>query len=232
MHLTWKRCIIALVLIAAVIIGFNWFERPMDELNARIISRGFTQKKVVAFTFDDGPHPVTTSLLLDTLRKYKVKATFFVVGEKAEEYPELLNMIKHDGHQIGCHTYTHDNLTLLSRHDAENELTYWEHDIDRLIGPQPKYLRPPGGDFNRDTISLVNERNYILSLWSVNPGDWRNPPAKYIAKIVLKRMHPGAVVLMHDDGINTIHALPIIIKTLKMQGYRFVRLDEMVENKK
>ncbi len=217
----------ALVAMAAVVAGFFIWVQPADELETPVINRGLTHDKVVALTFDDGPHPITTPLLLDSLRVHKVRATFFAVGQKSEEYPELLRRIAQAGHQVACHTYSHDNLTYLSRHEAENELTYWECDVDRIIGRGPRYLRPPGGDFNRDTISLARERGYVLSLWSVNPGDWNSPPPQAIVKYVLTKVHPGAVIIMHDDGMNTIRALPLVIKGLQKQGYRFVTLDQM-----
>ena len=221
------RFAVALAVIAALAVGFFVWVQPADELETPVINRGLTCEKVVALTFDDGPHPITTPLLLDTLKTHKVRATFFAVGEKAEEYPELLRRIAKAGHQVACHTYSHDNMTYLTRREAENELTYWERDVDKIIGRGPRYLRPPGGDFNRNTISLARERGYVLSLWSVNPGDWNSPPPPRIVKYVLTRVHPGAVIIMHDDGMNTIRALPLVIKGLRKQGYRFVTLDEM-----
>lgn len=217
----------ALIVMAALTVGFVLWEHPADEIGTHVINRGLSDDKVVALTFDDGPHPVTTALLLDTLKAHKVRATFFVVGQKAEEYPELLRRIAQGGFQVACHTYSHDNLTYLSRHEAENELTYWERDVDGIIGRRSRYLRPPGGDFNRDTISMVRRRGYTLALWSVNPGDWQSPPPQAIVKYVMDRVHPGAVILMHDDGMNTIHALPVVIKGLRQRGYTFVTLDEM-----
>lgn len=218
----------ALVAMVVVTIAFFLLENPADELQAPVINRGITHEKVVALTFDDGPHPITTALLLDTLRAHQVRATFFAVGQKAEENPELLRRIALDGHQVACHTYSHDNLTYLNRHEAENELTYWERDVDRIIGHGSRFLRPPGGDFNRDTISLARERGYVLSLWSVNPGDWNSPPPRATVNYVMSKVHPGAVIIMHDDGMNSIRALPWVIKGLKKQGYRFVTLEEML----
>lgn len=222
------RILAALLLAAGLSAGYLYWEKPANEFGTPVINRGLTDDKVVALTFDDGPHPVTTALLLDSLKRHHVKATFFVVGEKAMEYPELLHRIAADGHQVACHTYSHDNLTTLTKHELENEVTYWENDVDGIIGRRPRFLRPPGGDFNCDTISLLHERGYGLALWSVNPGDWRHetPPGS-IVKYIMDRAHPGAVILMHDEGINTIRALPTVIKRLQAAGYKFVTLEQM-----
>lgn len=218
---------VALGFCTLLIVGFALWENPADEIGTQVINRGLTDEKIVALTFDDGPHPVTTALLLDILKRHGIKATFFTVGQKAEEYPELLRREAMSDHQVACHTYSHDNLVCLSKHEMENEVTYWEENIDRIVGHGSRYLRPPGGDFNADTISMLRRRGYVLALWSVNPGDWRSPPPKSIVSYVMNRVHPGAVILMHDDGMNTIRALPTIIKHLKKLGYRFVTLEQM-----
>lgn len=227
MRLKLARLSAALALIIALTVGFVLWEHPMDEIATPVINRGYTDDKIVALTFDDGPHPVTTALLLDVLRSHGIRATFFVVGQKAEEYPELLRRIQRGGHQIACHTYSHDNLVCLSRHEANNELTYWENNVDRIVGHGSRFLRPPGGDFDQKTIAMVRQRGYVLSLWSVNPGDWHMPPPNAIVRLIMDRVHPGAVILMHDDGLNTIRALPRVIKGLRHRGYRFVTLEEM-----
>jgi len=231
MQLNWKNGSVFLLLLAALGAIFFLWERPLDELGIRVYSRAFREDKVLALTFDDGPHPITTALLLDILRRYHVKATFFVVGQKAEEYPELLRRIAADGHQVASHTYSHHNLTQISAHEADNELTYWENDVDRIIGHASRYLRPPGGDYGRGTISLLRRRGYALVLWSVNPGDWHMPPPDHIIKYVLGHVHPGAILLMHDDGLNTVQALPAILTGLKKEGYRFLTVKEMMDSR-
>lgn len=222
------RIAAAFALTAALCAAFIYCERPADEIATHVVNRGLSNAKTVALTFDDGPHPITTALLLDTLRRHGIRATFFVVGEKAEENPALLKRIAADGHQVACHTYSHDNLVTMNSHELENELTYWERDVDGILGRGSRYLRPPGGDFNADTISMVRRRGYVLALWSVNPGDWHNPPPKTIVKTVLDKVHPGAVILMHDDGINTVRALPAIITGLQKRGYHFATLERLV----
>jgi peptidoglycan/xylan/chitin deacetylase (PgdA/CDA1 family) len=227
MRLKLARLAAAAALIAALTVGFVLWEHPMDEIATPVINRGYTDEKIVALTFDDGPHPVTTALLLNVLKSYGIHATFFVVGQKAEEYPELLRRIQRGGHQVACHTYSHDNLTCLSSHEANNELTYWERNVDGVVGHGSRFLRPPGGDFDQKTISMIRQRGYVLSLWSVNPGDWHMPPPHAIVNYIMGKVHPGAVILMHDDGLNTIRALPTVIKDLRHRGYSFVTLEEM-----
>lgn len=227
MRVKLARAAAALAVTAVLTVGFVLWEHPMDEIATPVINRGFGDDKIVALTFDDGPHPVTTALLLNVLKSQQIRATFFVVGRKAEEYPELLRRIARAGHQVACHTYSHDNLVCLSPHEADNELTYWQRDVDKIVGHGSRFLRPPGGDFDQKTISMVRQRGYVLALWSVNPGDWRMPPPSAIVKLIMDKVHPGAVILMHDDGMNTVRALPMVIKGLKHRGYRFVTLEEM-----
>lgn len=225
------RILAALALTAGLSTAYVLWEKPQNEFSTCVINRGLTTEKLVALTFDDGPHPVTTALLLDTLKRYHIKATFFVVGQKAVEYPELCHRIAADGHQVACHTYSHDNLTTLNYHEAENELTFWETDVNGIVGHSSHYFRPPGGDFDSDTISILRQHGYVLSLWSINPGDWHHPAPAVIVKFVMDRMHPGAVVLMHDDHPNTVRALGVLIRKLKAQGYRFVTLEQMEQTR-
>jgi len=227
MRTRWKGCAAAAMLTAAAMAGFWVWAQPADQLGARVVSRGFPRDKEIAITFDDGPHPVTTALLLDILKRSNVKATFFVVGRMAEQYPELLRRIRASGHQIACHTYSHSNLAGKTEQQTMKELAMWEEAVDKVVGRGSRYLRPPGGNYSRETISVVRKRGYVLTLWSVNPGDWsRAAPARLI-QCVQGKAHPGAVVLMHDDGMNTVQALPTILKRLRADGYRFVTVDEL-----
>lgn len=228
MRFTWVRLTTAVVLSAALIGGFAHYEHPLDEMALHAYNSSPHHEKAIAITLDDGPHPIMTPLLLDILKRYHAKVTFFTVGMQAEEYPDLIRRISAAGNQVGCHTYSHHNLTEMSAHEAERELIYWERDVDHIIGRQPRFLRPPGGDFNRDTISLLRRRGYSLALWSVNPGDWRMPAPEKIVNYVMGHVHPGDIVLMHDDGLPTIIALPTILEGLQAKGYKLVTVQELV----
>lgn len=226
---TWKNVLAALALCLTLGTAFWIWERPDVELETRVVNMGRTPEKVIAITIDDGPHPVITPLLLDILERNGVHATFFVVGKKAVEYPELLRRIAAGGHEVACHTFHHFNITDLTAKQEEEEIDRWRESMTGLVPAPSHYFRPPGGDFDRKDLAVLRRKGCTLVLWTLNPGDWKLPPARLIVQRVMWNAQAGDIVLMHDDGMPTIHALPVILKKLKMQGYRFVTVSEMMQ---
>lgn len=221
------RIVFAAISVVAFGAAFAWYERPFDELSVKACNHSFAKKRVIALTFDDGPHPETTPLLLDILRKNHVRATFFVVGTQVKAHQSLLRRIHDDGHQAACHTYSHHDLTKMSDQQVSAELTRWCAVTRPIIGGACGCMRPPGGNYNRATISVLRRTRYDLALWNVNPGDWRGIPPSEITRFVVSHAHPGDVVLLHDGGMNTVRALPVIIRELKKRGYGFVTMREI-----
>ena len=125
--------------------------------------------KKIALTFDDGPHPVYTPVLLDGLAKRKVKATFFITGENAEACPELIKRMQEEGHLIGNHTYSHIQLTQDNREQFKAELMKTNTIIEEITGQGVTYVRPPYGSWDK---SFEKELNMIPVLWSIDPLDW------------------------------------------------------------
>jgi peptidoglycan/xylan/chitin deacetylase (PgdA/CDA1 family) len=218
---------VGIVLLGTMLWGYIRWQRPGDQLAAQVVNFYRVKEKVVALTFDDGPHPVMTALLLDTLRRYHAHATFFVVGTKAEEAPELIHREEEAGNQVASHTYSHDNLDKLSPGEIEKEILYADGALARITREHPRYVRPPGGEYDLRSISVFARLHRTFALWSVNPGDWEKPPPQKIVDLVLKQVRPGTVVLMHDDALNTVEALPRILSELKRRGYRFVTMSEL-----
>jgi peptidoglycan/xylan/chitin deacetylase (PgdA/CDA1 family) len=221
------RKLLAIALCAVFGAAFLAYERPLDELGIRACNHSFATEKVLALTFDDGPHPITTPLILDTLRRFRVRATFFVVGAKVDEHPEMVRRIHEAGHQVACHTYSHRDLTRMTEAQVRGELARWAKSVRRVIGPTCGCMRPPGGDYDRATMSVLRKTGYDLALWNVNPGDWRGIPPSEIAEFVVPRVHPGDVVMLHDGGMSTVRALPTIIRRLRREGYGFVTMREI-----
>lgn len=215
------------VLLAAMLWGYVRWQRPGDQLAAQVVNYYRVKDKVVALTFDDGPHPVMTALLLDTLRRYQAHSTFCVVGTKAEEAPDLIRRMEAGGNEVANHTYSHDNLNKLSPSEIEKEVLYADRVIANITHEHPRYVRPPGGEYDLRSVSVFARLHRTFALWSVNPGDWEKPPPQKIVDLVLKQVRPGTVVLMHDDALNTIEALPQILSELKRRGYRFVTMSEL-----
>ncbi len=193
---------------------------------------GDTEEKVIALTFDDGPHPRYTDMILDILKEYGVQATFFVVGENAALYPEQLKRISAEGHEIGNHTYTHADLKRINKEALMRELGETERVIENLTGKRPKIFRPPEGRCNETVVSCANERGYATVLWTVDPRDWASPPARDVAAVIEKNAKCGSVILCHDYNSSkrspTPEALRAVIPKLIENGYSFVTVSELL----
>jgi peptidoglycan/xylan/chitin deacetylase (PgdA/CDA1 family) len=186
-------------------------------------------EKVVALTFDDGPSPEATGQILDTLKQYQIKATFFMVGTSLQRYPELARRVAEEGHAIGNHTWDHP-LQDLSLADAASEIDGMEKLIYDTTGIKTGLFRPPGGRFEGGLAIYAKQRKYGIALWSVDSEDYY-VAAPILLDNVLKNVQPGRIVLLHDGGGDrtaTVQALPQIISALKQQGYRFVTVPELM----
>jgi peptidoglycan-N-acetylglucosamine deacetylase len=191
----------------------------------------------IALTFDDGPSFKYSMKVLDILKKEKVKATFFIVGQKAEEFPEILKMMADGGHELENHTYYHSRLNGLTDNKLLEELDETSKAINRITGRKVAYFRPPFGVFDAAQRKLIEKAGYKMVLWTVNADDfyhigWGMRTAKSIEKKVLLGVRGGDVVLAHDDSKQLVEALPVIIDSLKKRGYTFVTLSELVEIKR
>lgn len=191
-----------------------------------------TKERVIALTFDDGPHPRYTDEILDILKEYGVKATFFTVGENAALYPEQLKRIAEEGHEIGNHTYTHADLKRIGKEKLSGELIKTEEIIKEITGCSPKVFRPPEGRCNETVVNCANERGYTTVLWTVDPRDWASPAASEVESVILKNVKCGSVILCHDYNSNkkcpTPEALRKVIPALIDQGYTFVTVSEIL----
>lgn len=190
----------------------------------------------LAFTFDDGPNPIYTPMLLDLLRQHHIKATFFIVGSKAEKYPEVIERIHAEGHLIGLHNYVHKSNWLMSPWRIRQDLRQSADIIEKITGERPVYYRPPWGLLN--LLDLLLLKQYKMIHWSVMVEDWSSKGgSEKIEKRLLRDIEKGDVVLLHDCGetmgadetapMNTIHALKTVFKDLSNRNISCVRIDEM-----
>ncbi|WP_260477599.1 polysaccharide deacetylase family protein [Nonomuraea sp. WAC 01424] len=179
--------------------------------------------KCVALTFDDGPGPYTKTLLRH-LAKYGARATFFVVGQNVGAYPDVVRRTAEAGHEIGNHTWSHPDLTKLSRAAIKSQLTRTDEAVESAAGVTPGLVRPPYGALDRD---VRRQSHRPLVLWSVDTLDWRHRDSARVARVSLKRVRPGSVVLFHDIHPTTVKALPRVLKGLSARGYRFVTVSEL-----
>ncbi|MEU6424525.1 polysaccharide deacetylase family protein [Microbispora sp. NPDC046973] len=187
--------------------------------------------KCIALTFDDGPWPYTPALL-DTLKKHKAKATFFLLGRKVAYRPELTRRIYEEGHDIGNHTWTHPSLTTLSDGEVLEEVSSTSDIINQTIGKRPDYMRPPNGATNSRVASLMADLGLPQILWTGSTLDWQARDTKVIAQRTLKLAKRNGVILLHDIVPETVKAMPGVLTALEKQHYKFVTLTTLLQGRK
>ena len=195
---------------------------------------GKTKKKVVALSFDDGPDDKFTPQILDILKQNNIKATFFVIGNRIDKYPQVVRRIIQDGHIIANHTFNHKSFKQLSDEEILTELKMTDNALDSLIGFHTKLIRPPFGIVSQNQSKVINDNGYEVVNWCVDTEDWSGIPTDQLVKNVNSQVCPGAIVLQHSSGgknnnlSNTIAALPEIIKSLEQNNYQFVTIPEII----
>lgn len=179
----------------------------------------------IAFTFDDGPHPVWTEKLLDGLKEREIRATFFVIGQSAEEHPELIQRMLEDGNQVGNHTYSHVQLTACKTDQALEEIQKTQEVIYDATGFQPRYIRPPFGSWNE---VLQDKTNLQSVLWDVDPYDWKVQNTDIIVQRILEQTEDGSIILLHDVYEESVEAALKVADIFLERGYRFCTVDEIM----
>ncbi len=198
--------------------------------SGRWLVRGSGVRPEVALTFDDGPHPVFTPLVLDVLARYRIRATFFCVGLCAVAYPELVARIVGEGHTVGNHTWSHPYLPDLTRDEVLRQVDTTREVIDAVAGTAPVMVRPPYGSRTPDVLRWLAARDLTTVLFDVDARDWTTPGTVAIVATVTTSAAPGSIVLMHDAGgdrTQTVAALPRIVEALGGRGLRFVTVDQL-----
>ena len=197
----------------------------------KVYRKGQDSNMRIALTFDDGPHPRYTKMILDILNEYEITATFFVIGKNIENYPESMKLISDAGCEIGNHTYTHARLDRLSQEQIEDEISRCETLIVSVTGKHSKVIRPPHGFISDELIAVSQKMDYDTVLWSIDTEDWALTPSIDIYKSVLGNINSGDIILMHDyvsGGNTTCGALRKIIPELLDRGYEFVTVSELL----
>lgn len=195
------------------------------------LCKGRTADKVVAITFDDGPDKEMTPRILDTLRKHDVKATFFLIGSKVTAESDIVTRITEEGHIVANHTYSHSGLFPLSSSCKVNEeLEMCDKAIMEATGKSPKLFRPPFGVTNPIIGKAVRKRGYKTIGWSIRSLDTiKSRKREEVCKKVIKNLHPGAIILLHERCEGSDELVNDIITAIHRQGYRFVSLDKMLK---
>lgn len=191
----------------------------------------------IALTFDDGPNGPYTSEILDILKKYNIKATFFLLGKNVERYPAVAKRIVKEGHAIGNHTYDHPYLLIQSRSHITYEIKKAELAIFEATNTKTHLFRSPYGADNSWLYHFVKETGYVTIEWTVTGHNGRKEiPYDSIIKNVLDGVENGAIILLHDgnrllkgsDRSHVVKALPSIIESLEQKGYQFVTVPQLL----
>jgi peptidoglycan/xylan/chitin deacetylase (PgdA/CDA1 family) len=183
--------------------------------------------RLAVLTFDDGPYPVTTPVLIAQLRALHVPAEFFFIGNDAARQPAISAAGTAAGIDIGNHTLTHPELTALTAAAQQDEVRNGAAAIFSVTGRSATYFRPPHGNYNADTIRAARATGETMVLWDVDPGDWRTLTPEQIAVLVNEQAKAPALILLHNGKEATIGALPQIVKAYRDAGFTFVSLAEL-----
>jgi peptidoglycan-N-acetylglucosamine deacetylase len=235
-HYFWTSIVAALLGVATIAVLAYGLGAPSATLLGPALVRDRYLPggpREVVLTFDDGPSVPYTGQVLDILAKNHIHATFFLCGENAERYPDLVRRIKAEGHEIGNHTYSHPWLYLMRREKIADEIDRTQDVLQRISGARPRLFRPPYGVRWFSLWPLLQERGLTMVMWSMRGYDGRLG-ASGIAQTTLDQLQPGGIILLHDgfethlpadvDRSNTVRALPAIIAGARRAGYTFARI--------
>lgn len=189
-------------------------------------------KKDIYLTFDNGYEAGYTKDILKVLKEENTPATFFVTGHYVEEEPEIIKQMDKDGHIIGNHSYHHPDFTSLNKSEIKQELDYVQEAVEEITGNDSmKYVRPPRGTFNEETLKWTEELGYVSVFWSLAFKDWERNKQKgemYAYEQIMDQIHPGAIILLHTVSEDNAKALKKVIQQLKKDGYTFKSLDDLL----
>ncbi|MBM7865724.1 polysaccharide deacetylase family protein [Heliobacterium gestii] len=205
-------------------------ERLSREQPAQVYIGGDPSGKRLCLTFDDGPDGRNTPQILDTLRQKGVLATFFVLGEQASTYPQVVKRVEREGHLVASHSYSHPHFTKTGERSIRSELSRTEETLRGITGKRPALFRPPYGDIDKAVLPVLEHSGYRAVLWSLDTFDWDHKRPEEIAAYVIENARSGDIILMHcgGNGAATAKALPVMIDGLRQKGYAFVTVAEML----
>ncbi len=202
----------------------KYSKKDNNEINHNRNIKEFSNKKLIAFTFDDGPSYIGTNKLLDNLDKYNARVTFFVLGSRVNDYKDTLKRAYDMGNLIGSHTYSHSNLLKLDNYSITNEIKKTNDSIKNITNSDTLYLRPPYGNINANIREISNM--YTI-LWDLDTEDWKYKDANRIANYIVENAHDGAIILLHDLYETSVDGALLAMERLQSEGYAFVTIEEM-----
>jgi peptidoglycan/xylan/chitin deacetylase (PgdA/CDA1 family) len=189
-----------------------------------------TDRKEIALTFDDGPYPFYTPLLLHELERSHAVATFFLVGRSSQEFPELVQQIVADGDEVGNHTFNHYKLTKLTTSEIAQQISADGEFLEPFVGHPITLFRPPYGRYDHRVVALAHAMGYETVFWNNSPEDTKNISPSLLVSRVIAHATPGGIVLLHNGQYKTVEALPVIIDSLRARGYTFVTVGQLLKD--
>ncbi|MCA9406079.1 MAG: polysaccharide deacetylase family protein [Candidatus Omnitrophica bacterium] len=206
------------------------------------IYRVDTSEKKVALTFDDGPSPVWTPLILDELKKAGIKATFFMIGYHVNKYPDVARRVAEEGHEVASHGYAHSVMLYYTPAEIEQELKYTEYVIKKVTGVTTTLFRPPKAWLRKTIKAKIKSMGYDIILWSLNSKDWVRFNHHRVVNYLLKNVKNGDIILFHDSGhafareggnrLQTVKAVSLLARKLKERGFQIVPVGELTGERK
>lgn len=221
------------ILLLLIVLGV-WASTDIDSrVYLKAVCRVRTTEKSVALTFDDGPDERMTLRVLEVLKRYDVPATFFLVGEKVEQYPEMVRRMAAEGHIVANHSYTHAAVFPLRRHKKiVRELQLCRQAVYQVIGKTPLWFRPPFGVTNPPIARAVRQLGLRTIGWSIRSLDtvaYRRRDK--VCERIVKRLTPGGIILLHDRCGQADRLLEMLIEAVRRQGYEFTSLQNLLDSK-
>ncbi len=186
------------------------------------------KEKILSISFDAAWGNEQTQTLLDILKDNDVKSTFFLVGMWVDKYPESVKAISDAGHDVGNHSDTHPHLPQLTDEKMTSQIEDCNNKIEKIIGKRPTLFRPPYGDYNNKVVEVTNNLKMHCIQWDVDSLDWKDPTPDEMQNRIKTKIKPGSIILMHNGAKNTPTALPMILKTIKEEGYTIVPISELI----
>lgn len=208
----------------------NNFTARVHRMVASIARGSVARPRLIALTFDDGPYPMYTPLLLDELKAMHVPATFFLIGRDAEQWPAITRRIEAEGNEVADHTYSHPNLDQETSSQVKDELLHGRDVLWNLTrDPSVRDLmRPPHGRYTMATLRATTSLGYQVVLWTDDSGDWRTLTPRQIEADMLQHATAPDIVLLHSGKLATIEALPMVVERFRAAGYTFVTAGELL----
>ncbi len=188
-----------------------------------------TDRNLVSITFDCAWGAGDIPAILEILKKENVKASFFMVGQWGEKYPDAVKLIANDGHDVANHGYSHLRMSTIGKEKCKSEIELCNQKLGEISGTKVNLFRPPYGDYNNTVIETCNELGSYPIQWNVDSLDWKREMSRQaILDRILKRTKPGSIILFHNDTQYTVELLPQIISQLKAKGLNFVPVSELI----